>query len=231
MRPFIGVNRLLAAALVLALLPAAAHAQMQPGSFGDYKMDAKKPVDIQADWLEVDDKKQVATLRGNVIAKQGDYTIRAKELIINYIGPQQKKAAAQTVATGGKDASADIKYIEAKGNVSVTSARDTQSAKANNAHFDVKAQTITMFDDVVVSKDKNVIKGERLLIELALGKSTFLSADPNAAAASADPHAPKERLRMIIDTDGKVSTVPVPGNAAKKHDAPQTNTWAPPAPR
>jgi lipopolysaccharide export system protein LptA len=234
MRPFVRVNRLALAVLaILAVIPAgAAQAQTPAGTFGDYKMDAKKPVDIQADRLEVDDKKQIATFNGNVIAKQGDYTIRAAELVVTYTSTQPKKKApplpgeVEKPAKTAGEPNADIKYIEAKGNVIVSSTRDNQSAKANNGHFDVKAQTITLFDDVVVSKDKNVIKGERLLIELALGKSTFLSND--ATAAVNDPNAPKQqRLRMIITpqsaTSGAVNQ--------KKPENTGASPWAPAAPQ
>jgi lipopolysaccharide export system protein LptA len=234
MRPFVRVNRLLLAAFaVLAVIPAGSvQAQAPAGSFGDYKMDAKKPVDIQADWLEVDDKKQVATFRGNVIAKQGDYTIRASELTVAYSSAQAKKNAPPATADAGKppakspgEPNADIKYIEAKGNVVVSSTRDNQSARANNGHFDVKAQTITLFDDVVVSKDKNVIKGEKLLIELALGKSTFLSSD--ATAAVVDPNAPKQRLRMIITPQSAATGAANP----KKLENPGASQWLPAAPQ
>ncbi len=234
MRPLVRVNRLALAVLaVLAVIPAGmAQAQTQAGTFGDYKMDAKKPVDIQADRLEVDDKKQVAIFQGNVIAKQGDYTIRAAELVVTYTSTQPKKKAPLVPGEVEKPApktagepNADIKYIEAKGNVIVSSTRDNQSAKANNGHFDVKAQTITLFDDVVVSKDKNVIKGERLLIELALGKSTFLSND--ATAAVTDPNAPKQRLRMIITPQSATSGAINP----KKQENTGASPWTPAAPQ
>jgi lipopolysaccharide export system protein LptA len=229
MRPLVRVSRLILAVLAL-MLAAEARAQSQTGSFGDYKMDAKKPVDIQADWLEVDDKKQVATFRGNVVAKQGDYTIRAKELIVVYTSAQQKKPPAgqveQAAAKTAGQPGADIKFIEVKGNVAVTSARDNQNAKANNGTFDVKAQTITLFDDVVVSKDKNVIKGERLLIDLAAGKSTFIGNEMASVAPDPNSPNPKQRLRMMITPQN----VPgAPGHKAQEPAVP--GGWKPSAPQ
>ncbi len=153
-------------------------AQAPSGAFSAYTADSKQPVDIEAEQLEVDDRKQVAVFRGNVSATQGNFNMRSKELVVTYSaskdaaqGKASDKASAVTSPLGG--AGTDIRYIEAKGKVLVTS-KGEQTATSNSALFDVAAQTVTLVGDVVVTQGKNIIKGDRLVIDITTGKSTFL---------------------------------------------------------
>ncbi len=160
--------------LLAAALPVRGWAQTPAAPLGEYKADAKKPVDIQSESLEVDDKRQIAVFRGNVVARQGDYAIRSQELTVTY----RKKSTAPAAEIGRAaippgGGGADIRFLDAKGEVSVSRAQGFQRARSNSAHFDVQAQTIELFDGVAVSDGSNVIKCERMLIELAAGKSTF----------------------------------------------------------
>jgi lipopolysaccharide export system protein LptA len=100
----------------------------------------------------VDDKRQIATFRGNVVARQGDYAIRSQELTVTYKKKSTPTAAekhpgANPLSEGG----ADIRFLDAKGEVSVTRAQGFQRARSNSAHFDVRGQTIELFDGVAVS--------------------------------------------------------------------------------
>lgn len=139
--------------------------------FSAYKANADKPIDIEADLLEVDDQKKKATFKGNVLAKQGDFSLRTKELEVTYTGKQA--IAATGASTGkGKDQPAEITRIQAKGKVLVNT-RDKQTATSDWADFDVKKQVITIGGNVVLSQGDNVIRGDRLVIDLTTGKSRF----------------------------------------------------------
>lgn len=123
-----------------------------------------KPIDIEANTLTVDDRKRVAVFRGDVAAVQGDMTIRSRELDVDYSGEAQAKGSA---------AGAQITKITAQGRVLITSEAQGQTSTSDWALFDVKGQTVTIGGNVVLSQGKNVIKGDRLVIDLTTGRSRF----------------------------------------------------------
>ncbi len=174
-------NALFALAMLasgLCLCGNTARAQAPSGAFSAYTVDSTKPVSIEAEELVVEDNKQIAVFRGNVSATQGDFNMRSKELVVTYSAKKQSpqgKAPAKASAAAAPlgEAGADIRYIEAKGKVLVTS-KGEQTATSNSALFDVAAQTVTLIGDVVVTQGKNIIKGDRLVIDITTGKSTFL---------------------------------------------------------
>jgi lipopolysaccharide export system protein LptA len=165
----------------LCLLPASVAAQAPGTGFAtSYSANASKPVDIEADTLEVDDKKKTAVFRGNVSATQGDVNLKSREVYVTYTGSEKKtasaapaQAAASPLGGGG-----EITQIDAKGNVFVTmkaskEGEKAQQAKSDWAIFDVKKQQITIGGDVVLSQGENVIRGSKLVIDLTTGLSRF----------------------------------------------------------
>src|SRR5262245_21162027 len=80
----------LATAIGLAAVqiwPGDASAQAPGTGFGtSYSANAGKPVDIEADSLEVDDRKKTAVLKGNVSATQGDINLKSREIFVTYDG-------------------------------------------------------------------------------------------------------------------------------------------------
>lgn len=187
----------LIAGMALALTPAYAQS---PGSSlaTSYAANANKPIDIEADTLEVDDKKKIAVFSGNVIATQGDFNLRAREIEVTY-AESAKPAGAKTAegpsAGGGLvpgGAGAEITRIDAKGKVLVTT-KDSQTATSDWAVFEVKKQLVTIGGDVVLTQGTNTIKGSRLVIDLTTGLSRF-----ETGPAEAQGEQPKERLRAIF---------------------------------
>jgi lipopolysaccharide export system protein LptA len=180
----------LAFGLVLA---APVFAQTLTNSFGGLSKSSKDPIDIESDVLVVHDSQKYATFKGNVKAVQG--TLRARELDVHYTGGgdklltgqdqnQDKKEGVEQAAVeakpadakDGKDASADsgtqITQIEAKGDVIITSEND-QTTSSEWAIYDVPSQQVTVGGNVVLTQGKNVLKGDRLVIDLKTGESRF----------------------------------------------------------
>ena len=171
-------------AFALAALAApAVHAQAPLGGFTtNYGSNANKPIDIAADLLEVDDKKKLATFKGNVSATQGDFNMKSKELQVSYTAGGAQAGGAQGggkkeagAAQGGPlpgGGGADITHIDAKGDVILTT-KESQQAKSDWAIFDVKKQLVTLGGNVRLSRGKdNVIQGDKVVIDLATGLST-----------------------------------------------------------
>lgn len=76
------------AVLPLALALTAADAGAAPkkaaSPFQGFSSDSGKPVDVRSDSLEVHQDEQKAVFTGNVVATQGDSTLRANELTVFY---------------------------------------------------------------------------------------------------------------------------------------------------
>ena len=59
--------------------------------------------------------------------------------------------------------------MEAKGGVLVT--QKDQTATGESGVFDMQANTVTLLGNVVISQGQNVVKGDRLTVDLASGTS------------------------------------------------------------
>jgi lipopolysaccharide export system protein LptA len=175
-----------AAAVILCLcLAGAAAAQTMTNSFGGFSKSSGEPIDIESDVLVVHDSKKYATFKGNVKAVQGTTTLRAQELDVHYTGGggDSLTAATPVANTAGAkpaDPATQISKIEAKGNVVITSDQD-QTTTSDWALYDVPAQTVTVGGNVVLMQDKNMLKGDRLVIDLKTGESRFENTDKTVA--------------------------------------------------
>ena len=162
----------LAAMLVLGMPGAvAAQNQVQGALQGQNN---GQPIHIEAMTLEIRDKDKIATFSGNVRVVQGDTTMRCRTLVVFY-GPEEgagaTKAAAATStesqAAPGMPQGGSIRRAEARGNVTVVS--KDQNASGELGVYDLKTKTITLTGNVVVSQGKNVVRGERVVVNTATG--------------------------------------------------------------
>lgn len=158
------------------------------------------PVQIDAKTLEVRDKSKIATFYGKVKVVQGDTTMHCDKLVVFYgqeIGIADNKQAVQTSAdSGALPGAQNIRRIEAHGNVTVTD--KDQSAKGEIGVYDLRAKTITLTGNVVVSQGNNVIHGERVVVDTVTGN----------AHVEAAPGTSQGRVRALIipNKDGKGRT-------------------------
>jgi lipopolysaccharide export system protein LptA len=164
---------LLAAAAAGSLLAAPAWAQgpaapskERSSAFGTLGSN-KEPIKIDADRLDVFDKESRAVFEGNVVAVQGDSTMKCTTLVVYYEPRNQNQGGAKAPpsAQGGADSS--IKKIDCKGPVTIVS--KTQVATGNNATFDRVGGGVLVTGKVGVSDGPNVTRGERLVYDLNSG--------------------------------------------------------------
>ena len=176
---------LAAAAFVLALIASGdIHAQGAmsgvPNAMQGFSQNRDQPIQIEAASLEMRDKKKEATFSGNVKVVQGDTTMTSKTLVVFYdSGPAQEspqpaspkgaKSATMQSATPGPGGSSSIRRLEAKGSVVVT--QKDQVVTGETAIFDTRANLITMVGGVVLTQCKNVLKGDRLKVDMTTGVS------------------------------------------------------------
>ena len=184
-----------AATLAVASFGAVAYAQASkgpPNAVQGFSKNRDKPVQIEAATLEVRDKDRMATFSGNVHVVQGDTTMRCKVLVVHY---DSKTPGGMKSATPGPGGQQQISRLEAKGGVVVTQA--DQTATGDTGNFDMRTNTITLLGNVVVSQGGNVVRGERLVVDMTTGVSKV------DAGASRGP------VRMLIEQnkDGTGSTI------------------------
>jgi lipopolysaccharide export system protein LptA len=197
-------------------------AQTLTKAFGGLSESSNEPIDIESDVLVVHDKDKYAIFSGNVKAVQGSTTLRAKELNVHYVGgdklapggkkeggaqtsapPATKLADAQGGAAADSDGNAQITKIEAKGDVVITSDKD-QTTTSEWAIYDLPSQLVTVGGNVVLTQGENVLKGDRLVIDLKTGESKFENTGNSAAGG---------RIRALF----------MPKDAAKKAKTGETN--------
>ncbi len=162
---------LVAACAALVLAGSAVLAQAPkgvPNALQGFSENRGKPVQIEAQSLEVRDRDKVATFSGNVNVTQGDTNMKTKSLVVFY--DQEATPGAMKAAQPGPEGAQQIRRLEAKGGVVVT--QKDQVATGDQGIFDMRANTVTLLGNVVVSKGKNVMRGERLVVNLDTGIST-----------------------------------------------------------
>lgn len=161
------------------------------GTFAqDFEHDADRPIEITADSLEVVQADRIATFAGNVDAVQGNLVLSADELRVHYRGGGDEEgggeeAAAAPAGTG------TIRRIEAFGNVVMTSPRET--AQGDVGVYDVGGRLVTLDGSVVLTRDENVIRGDRLELDLETGVSRVL-----ATTTAAEGATPEQRVRAVF---------------------------------
>jgi len=112
------------------------------GGFG--VMSSRSPIEIVSDALEANQKDNVVTFSGNVIAKQEEMTIHTNKLVVSY-DPETKK----------------ISEIQALGNVKVV--MGDRRATGQKAVFYQNENKLILEGDAVIREGDNVIRGERVI--------------------------------------------------------------------
>jgi len=180
-------SRSFAAAVLALALVASGDALAQgamsgvPNAMQGFSQNRDQPIQIEAASLEMRDKKKEATFSGNVKVVQGDTTMTSKSLVVFYdsgpaapatpapAAPKGSKSGSMQSATPGPGGSSSIRRLEAKGSVVVT--QKDQVVTGETAIFDTRANLITMVGGVVLTQCKNVLRGDRLKVDMTTGVS------------------------------------------------------------
>jgi lipopolysaccharide export system protein LptA len=150
---------LFSAAIVLASLgiaqaaPAAkAGSKTTTTSITGSKHDNSAPINISSDNFQGDLQTKIGTYIGNVIVTQGDYKLRADKMNVHVVD--------------GKASS-----IDGEGNVLFNSG--VESASGDTGVYDLNAHTVTLDGKVVLTKEKNVMRGTHLVMNLDTNKASL----------------------------------------------------------
>ena len=139
--------------------------------------DTDKPFEISADSLEVQQDENIATFAGNVDARQGNMRLKADRLMVHYRGDKSGKASASAISR-----------IDASGSVFIASGRETAQGEAGV--YDVENGLVTLTRNVVLTRGENVIRGDRLVLNLVTGQTRV--------EGGADATRPGQRVRGLF---------------------------------
>ncbi|WP_131196148.1 LptA/OstA family protein [Lichenihabitans psoromatis] len=152
---------------------------------------SKDPVSVDAGKLDYFDKEQKLVYTGEVVAKQGDSTLRASVLTIFLnrsakstaaAGSAEEKPAAAPATPLPQDAatvasplasSNSVRRMEAKGPVTIIS--KDQVGTGDNGVYDKAENKITLVGNVTLSQATNVIKGDKLVYDMTSGQAQVSS--------------------------------------------------------
>ena len=151
------------------------------------------PIDVASQTLQVDDAKMTAVFSGDVVAKQGDASLRTAELVAFYDGAPVALPGVETAGTPAGEPSGKLKRLVAKSSVTMTTATDRvtsdsaefdaeketalllghvvmnsgvdRRATSDRVDLDSKADTALLTGNVVVNQDKNLLRGGKLFVD------------------------------------------------------------------
>ena len=142
--------RPLFAAALIALVPAALHAQGAQIAFGKVKQDTQQPVEVTADNLSVNQNDGTAIFSGNVLIGQGAMRLSAPKVQVYY--DEAGKRIQRMIATGG---------------VTIVSGDD--AAEASTAEYNIDGGSIQLRGDVLLVQGASAITSEQMDIDIESG--------------------------------------------------------------
>jgi LPS export ABC transporter protein LptC len=154
--------------------------------------DARLPVDIRAEELDVDDAAKAAHFRGKVAAVQGETMLQTPYLMVKYEGKAASALAPTaegTAAKGAGNEGAQVTFLWARNGVDITAGTDRRIT-SDLADFDVTADTALFVGNVVATQDKNVLKGGRLQVDRKAGRTRLETPGTGRITATFHPNTP-----------------------------------------
>lgn len=153
-----------ATAAVLAMCPAALHAQSkQTSSLAGLSVSGKDPIQIESDRLEVVEAENKAIFTGNVNVTQGPTLMKAGRMVVFY-------AKSATGQSAGPTGSSNIDRLEVDDKVYIKS--NDQVATGDRGVFDMKTEILTLSgSQVVLSQGSNVLVGCKLTAYMNTGRA------------------------------------------------------------
>ena len=213
--------------LAALLMPGLAHAQA-------YQKDTQEPINISSDTLDVDQTKQIAVFKGNVVAVQGTMHLRSDVMTVYYT--KKPEAPGKKAAIPAAPAKASIPGVPAEptGGVSPASGQNAiskivvnghvvlatpeESGQGNDGLYEVDKKLLHLTGNVLLTRGENILRGTRLDYNLETGKSLLFGSAGNL------PNSTGGRVRGVFLPEDKNK----PGTAPKA--ATPAATTAPAAP-
>lgn len=148
---------LLAAGCSQALAQKAAATPVLPGG------DSKQPINIDAAKLDYFDKEQKLVYTGDVVATQGDSTLKATVLVL-FLTPKNSGDQA-----GVPSSSSQLRRMEASGPVTLLS--KGQVGTGDSGVYEKAQNTVYLIGNVTLTQGTSVTKGDKLTYDLTTNQA------------------------------------------------------------
>lgn len=202
MRPRAAARAAVHAGILLAVLtigaassawlarPAAAAPAAAPAGGAPFLPGAgsKEPISIDAGRLDYFDKEQKLVYTGDVVAVQGESTLKASVLTIflqknDPAAAGQPAAAAPAGAPPGAPASgSQVKRMEAQGPVTLIS--KDQVGTGDHAVYDKEQNKVFLTGNVTLTQGANVTQGDRLVYDMTSGQAQVFAGSTSGRVKS-----------------------------------------------
>jgi lipopolysaccharide export system protein LptA len=219
---------LVVAGLVVACAVCGSDAMAQknqgpPNALQGFSQNRDEPVKIRAATLELREKDKMATFTGDVYVLQGDTEMRCKQLVVFY---EEETGTPRTVkaADPGPGGDRQIRRIEAKGNVVVV--QKDQNATGDAATFNMRENTATLVGNVVVTRGTDVLRGQRLVVDLTSGVSKMDQGRVEGLFKSGSQSPPDPRAAAEKSNTADKGNSSEKSNAADKGNPPEKSNTA-----
>jgi lipopolysaccharide export system protein LptA len=147
-----------------------AHQQATPdsgdGFISSFSLTARKePIRVRSQGLEFFYDEKRIVYRGDVVATQGDETLKSRILTVTYEDiPTNNGNSSQKPGEGSADGRQKLKEIIAEGDVEIVSGN--RRATGKKAVFTEATRTIVLSGNAVLQEGQNRVSGERVTIFL-----------------------------------------------------------------
>lgn len=165
---------LLAAALVVAILG--------PRSAPGLSTDREQPMEIEADYVEIEDRLGVAVYRGNVVVTQGTIRFTGHTLTVTYTPGQEIKEALLEGQPATFKQRPDNEDTDMEG-------------EALNMRYEVQKELVHLVRKAKVTQKGQTYTGHRMVYDRVRNILTAFRAEPGEVGAKGQP---PERVRIII---------------------------------
>ncbi|MGH8610964.1 MAG: lipopolysaccharide transport periplasmic protein LptA [Gammaproteobacteria bacterium] len=145
--------------------------------------DREQPIELEADFGEIDDQAQVTTYRGNVVANQGSMRFTGDTLTIHY----NDRGKAEKVFLQGKPATyrqlldAEEEYTE---------------GEALTIEYHAQQELLVLIEKAELTQGAKLLKGHRIDYDVKRNLLKARKATPEELAR--EPSSQGERIKVIL---------------------------------
>lgn len=151
--------------------------------------DPDQPIEVEADYAELDDKKRIAVYQGNVVVIQGSIRLTGDTLTVTYTPEHDIKE----IVLLGKPA----RFRQRPDNASV----DTEG-EAIKIAYSADRDLLSLIEKAKVNQQRQIYTGHRMDYDTKRSVLTLQSSGKTSSSSSAKPRA-AERVKIIIPPNEK----------------------------
>ena len=200
-----GVCFVAALASAPAFAGAGAESAIQCRSFR--AADSKEPININAAKLDYFDKEQKLVYTGDVVATQGDSTLKASALVL-FLTP--KDSGDQP---GAPSSSSQLRRMEASGPVTIVS--KDQIGTGDSGVYEKAENKVYLLGNVTLTQGPNVTKGDKLIYDLTTRQAVVTGRVRSMFIPSNSPNNGTEGVAQSGGAQGAASGATVRKKPAK----------------